>query len=78
MMMTHDELKDILLWAMGGRVHPDARETWGRFLRERQTSYFLNYDWIKKQEFYQKAEKSERLDIGAGGYGLRVYIREKE
>ena len=75
--MTHDELQTLLLWAMSGKVHFDARESFALFVRTKATSFFMNYDWVKRKEFWEKSYTDPRLDVGLGGtFGTRIHIKE--
>ncbi len=75
--MTHDELKDKLLKGMGGRVHMAARDTWATFLQTKATEFWMNYDWIKNNAFWEWAYKSDEVDSGLGGtYGTTIMIMQ--
>lgn len=78
--MSHDKLREALLWAMGGKVHPGARETWGKFLSIRATEFFINYDWVQRKEFYTRlwTQEPRVFDFGDGAQGLTVFCIEKE
>ena len=72
--MTHEELKEKLLKAMGGKPAIAARPTWAEFLRNRGTEFFINYDWIQAPAFYKWVWYCEDVDFGDGAQGLTVWI----
>lgn len=75
--MTHEDLKNKLLKAMGGKVPMSARDTWADFLRSRATEFFMNYDWVKHPAFWKWVYEDPRVDGGLGGtYGTTIMIME--
>lgn len=72
--MTHDELRDKILKAMGGPPPFAARSSWAKFIYERRGSIWLNYDWIKDNRFYQWCEDHPDVEIGGGSTGVEVEI----
>lgn len=62
--MTHDQLADKILKAMGGKVPIGARQSWGNFVRERRDRFFLADDWVKDQRIWQWADSNPEVDIG--------------
>ena len=72
--MIHEELREKLLKAMGGKISINARESWGKFLRERATEFRMKYDWIKVQAFYKWMENSKDVDFGEGGEFVCIFI----
>jgi len=73
--MTHEELKEKLLKAMGGKPPLAAREAWGEFQRTRATEFWFNYDWIKVSAFYAWEYNCPDVDCGLGGsQGTTIWI----
>jgi len=72
--MTHEELKNKLLKAMGGRVPIPARETWATFLRSGGDSFFMNWDWMKDLRIEKWAEDHPDLEAYDSTNGLTIEI----
>lgn len=73
--MTHEKFKEKLLKGMGGKPPISARETWGNFQRERATSFYMNYDWVKHNSFWKWVGDSEDVSAGLGGSsGSTIWI----
>lgn len=73
--MTHEELRDKLKKAMGGKIPMDARPTWAEFLRSRATEFWINYDWVKNPAFWNWVNENPRVDGGLGGtFGTTIMI----
>ena len=73
--MTHEQLKEKLLKAMGGKPPMAARSIWGDFLRNRGTEFFLNYDWIKNDLFYRWLN-TDIVEWSDHSFGIKVWINE--
>lgn len=74
--MDHDELKDKILKAFGGRVPVSAKDRWAEFVKNRETEIFLFYDWVKDRRFYRWVQNHPDLEFGDGVGGIKVWIIE--
>lgn len=72
--MTHEELKDKLLKAMGGKIPFKARGTWGYFLRSRNSTFFMNWDWITDPRIEKWAEDHDEVECYDSVNGLTIEI----
>ena len=72
--MTHEELRDKMKKAMGGRVHPEARETWAEFIRSKGETFFLNWEWVKDIRIERWAEQHPDMEAYCSGHGLTLEI----
>jgi hypothetical protein len=72
--MTHNELKEKLLKAMGGKPAYSARPTWAEFIRGEGTSFFINYDWIQVPAFYEWLSNAQDVQFDDGAQGLFIWI----
>lgn len=53
----------------------DARPTWANFLRTRATEFWMNYEWVRHNGFWEWAYDSPDVDAGLGGtFGTTVMI----
>ncbi len=50
---SHEELKDKLRKAMGGKIPFEARESWGQFVREERLYFKMRDEWIRDKRFFQ-------------------------
>lgn len=73
--MTHEQLKEKFLKAMGGKPPMAARSTWGNFLRNQETEFFLNYDWIKDSRFYGWLN-TDVVQWSDGAQGIKIWIEK--
>jgi len=72
--MTHEELRDKLLKAMGGKPPFAARGTWGYFLKSKNHCFFMNWDWIKDPRIEKWAEDHPDLESWDSVNGLTIEI----
>ena len=52
-----------------------ARKTWADFIRNQATEYFLNYDWIRVDCFYDWLNNDE-LEWSDSSHGIKVWIEK--
>lgn len=74
--MTHDEFAAKMLKAMGGHVPLGARESYGKLLTEKGTEFWLDYNWIKSQRFYNWCIQESAVDFHEGAQGMTVWVAE--
>lgn len=63
----HVKLKTVLLHAMGGKPHMNARPSWADFIRSESTSFWMAYDWVKRPAFWGFLYQNPDYDGGLGG-----------
>ena len=73
--MTHDELYDKCLKAMGTVVPLGFREDFNKWHMDRGTEIWLNYDWIKHAGFYSWVIDEPAVDWHDGAQGITVWIK---
>jgi hypothetical protein len=64
--LKHEELQDKLRKAFGGKVPMDARDRWSKFIKGKELSFEIDYNWIKDKRFVRWAEDHPDLDFGEG------------
>jgi len=72
--MDHEELRDKMKKAMGGKIPPSARETWAPFLQSRAETFFMSWDWIKDGRIEQWAHDHPDLEAYDSPNGLTLEI----
>jgi len=72
--MTHEQLREKIMKAFGGKVPMRARDRWANFLRGQATEIYLEYEWIKDSRFFRWIYECEDVDFGEGSDGLTVWI----
>ncbi len=75
-MITHEQLKEKCLKAMGGKPPMAARSTWGKFLQIKGTSFFMNYDWIKVKAFYSWLHTDHEFEWLDHEHGITLLIEK--
>lgn len=77
--MTHEDLRDKLLKAMGGKPPISARSSWAEFIKTRGDSFFLKYDWVSPYilvHFFKWLMEDPSVDFGDAPDGMNVFIYE--